>query len=256
MNLKRLFFALDIAAPWPALPPGRIMESRHLTLAFLGQTDLDALFPHLDTFLSPLTVGAVGQFDQCLFLPPRFPRVVAWHTHFLEEISSLHNELQLWLQAHGLPFDPRPFLPHVTLARLPFDPQQWSQAFSPLPFTATSLHLYESLGYSRYTSLWHLPLLPPFEELDHTADIAFLIRATTLSSLLLHAATALSFTFPPLLSYLTPSTPDTLLDLISTLNHTIALTDQALGCPFKAVSHHGHLHQNNGLFTWEMIVDV
>ena len=54
--------------------------------------------------------------------------------------------------------------------------QEWLDHFTPLPFFVKAIHLYQSLGNLQYQSLWESPLLSPFEELEHTADIAFLIR--------------------------------------------------------------------------------
>jgi RNA 2',3'-cyclic 3'-phosphodiesterase len=36
----------------------------------------------------------------------------------------------------------------------------------------------------------------------------------------------------------------------------VTASDVEVGCPFKAVSYHGEIHESNGLLQWEMIVDV
>ena len=87
-ELKRLFLAMEVVAPWPEkLPPGRILseENRHLTLAFLGDTQLPAFRQLLLMFPKPpFQTGLAGIFDSEVFLPHHSPRVVAYHLHCLE----------------------------------------------------------------------------------------------------------------------------------------------------------------------------
>jgi 2'-5' RNA ligase len=262
----RLFFALEIHAPWPQkLSSGRVLaeNDRHLTLAFLGDVELLKLqnalidFPNLKSKL-----GIVGQFDQCLFLPFSHPRVVAWHIKWQEPTNPLltfQKKIVEWLEKKGfsLPKN-QDFLAHVTCARAPFDKNEWKEAFSPLPCFAGNIHLFESLGDSKYKSLWHKPLLSPFEEMDHIADIAYLIRGQNLSQLYTHAFTALCFSYPSLLTYyLEKKTFEEIEDVVIALNEIVSLADQQIGCPFKAVSFHGRVKSvEKDLLEWEMIVDV
>jgi hypothetical protein len=119
------------------------------------------------------------------------------------------------------------------------------------------LHLYESVGNLMYESLWSFPLIAPFEEMEHTADIAFLIRGENLRQLYKNARIALAFRFPKLLNYDTPMEYIADLDdIVIALNSIVTQADAEEGCPYKAVSFHGHLIQNAGYFSWEMIVDV
>lgn len=267
MEEKRLFLALQVLAPWPEkLPKGRSLseENRHCTLAFLGQTDYPTIVKALESFPSPLFhVGFAGCFDKCLFLPERHPHVVAWHIRWLEDaapLNSFQKHLTNWLQSQQLhpQHADRPFLPHVTLCRSPFDLHDWKKAFTPLPVITTSIHLYESLGHSHYQSLWQYPIALPFEEIDHTADIAFKVRGSTIQAIHQHARIALAFRYPPLLNYfLEAATADNLDDIIIDLNALIGKADQEIGCPFKAVSFHGSVErETDHILTWEMIVDV
>jgi RNA 2',3'-cyclic 3'-phosphodiesterase len=51
--------------------------------------------------------------------------------------------------------------------------------------------------------------------------------------------------------------PEGIDQLVIALNQAVSQEDQERGCPFKAVSFHGEIHQEEGqLLTWEMIVDV
>lgn len=261
---KRLFFGMEAIAPWPdELPHGRILreECRHLTLAFLGDCNFSDLAKVLERFPKPsFTTGIAACFESLLFLPRKNPRVAAWEVRLLEEASSFsafQKALLLWLEEQGIaPKECRgEFLPHVTLARAPFAEEEWKRNFQKLPLILKDIHLYESLGHSEYKILWSQRILPPFEELEHTADIAFRIRGTSLGQIYLHAQLALSFHFPLLISYFDSTPIETLDGAVEALNRIIAKADAEIGCPFKAVSFHGTIEKKECL-EWEMIVDV
>lgn len=262
---KRLFFGLEVHAPWPeTLPAGRLLDEkhRHLTLAFLGNIEYGKLQEALQAFPHPpFKVGFVGQFDQCLFLPQRHPRVVAWHVDFFEEHAPLHSYYDTflaWLEEKGFSPDRRhDFTPHVTLARAPFNERVWKHTFTPLPLLLTDIHLYESKGHLQYEPIWSFPLLAPFEEIAHTADVAYWIRGETYDQLYRHAEVALASTFPEILPFLSKRDGiDNLDDVIIALNELVAKVDQKISCPFKAVSFHSHLEEKEGVLHWEMIIDV
>lgn len=263
---KRLFFGFEINALWPQdLPKGRILEEscRHMTLAFLGQTDyakLTEILPALP--VPPFKVGQVGHFDRCLFLPENHPRVVAWHLKLLNPkhlFESYYKEICQWLKDRHFHVDERDhFLPHATLCRAPFQIRDWKSQFHKLPFMTKDLHLYESLGQLQYKSCWSYSIKPPFEEIEHTADIAFRIHGDNLQDLLRNAFMALAFKHPQLLAYsVMLKDIEELDDIIIHLNDIIGKADMDIGCPYKAVSYHGKVHQEQDqTLTWEMIVDV
>lgn len=264
---KRLFFALEVTAPWPQnLPQGRCLleRDRHLTLAFLGNTDFPKLQAALSTFPTPpFAIGLTGIFDSCLLLPERQPHVVAWHVDWWDNSLILNQyqvELIHWLARCGISCDTKrqSFLPHVTLCRQPFNGKEWMQAFHPLPMAISQIHLYESLGHSHYQSIWSFPILAPFSEIEHTADIAFHIRGHTFNDLHIHAQIALAFKSPSLLPYLSPmSAPiENIEEIIIDLNMRIGKADAEIGSPFKAISFHDKMQKKDNLFIWEMIVDV
>lgn len=253
---KRLFFGMEVHAPWPDhFPSGRLLDEahRHMTLVFLGKVDFTKI--SLSELPTPtFKVGFAGQFDQCLFLPPRHTRCVAWHVSWLEETCAFdrfHQTLCEWLGKTDK------HLPHVTLARCPLDKKAWESSFVPLPLFLTNIHLYESLGNSHYQSLWSFPLLAPFEEIEHVADLAFSIRGETFDQLFQHAELALAFIFPPLLPFfLPPNTLSSLESVIALLNEVVHHADKEIGCPFKAVSYHTDRVTKENVMHWEMIVDV
>lgn len=252
--MKRLFFGFEILAPWPEeLPSGRILKEsdRHLTLAFLGEATFDRVLTEIPK--PPFTIGLAGMFDRALFLPERTPRVAAWHIQWFEgELELYQKQLVAWLKKKGFSLKEKGFLSHVTIARQPFAVAEWKKAFQPLPVFLGNLQLYESLGNSRYKVCWSYPILPPFEEKEHTADIAFTIRGANFSQLFLHAQLALSFHFPPLTGYISLEEVKNAEEIVEKLNQLIALVDEKEGCPFKAVSYHGKIEEQE----WEMIVDV
>jgi 2'-5' RNA ligase len=261
---RRLFFGAEVIANWPQhLPKARILPEgmRHITLAFLGNCPFAPLNNLLSFFpTSSFSIGPAGIADQCLFLPDVKPRVAATSVQWQKDtdaLGSYQKKIAEWLTSHGHSLDKRPFLPHITLARSPLDREEWRQSFLPFPFYLKGLHLYESLGNLTYQSIWNVPWLEPFEELDHTADIAFLIRGETVQQIHYNAQIALSFHCPELIKYFTSDLEDSLDGIIMSLNTLIARMDSEEGSPFKAVSFHGTLIVSpNNFLTWEMIVDV
>lgn len=261
---KRVFFGVEVEAPWPEhLPTGRFLDEkhRHLTLFFLG----NIAFPRLQELLPKVPkprfkVGQVGYFDEGLFLPNRRPNVVAWHAIWQRgnAIETYQKELADWLASHDYPMERRPWLPHVTLCRWPFDPKKWAKAFQKLPLITGSIHLYESKGNLTYEPIWSCPVQRPFVEIEHTADMAFDVYGETFEQLYDNAFTALAFKHPALLAYgdraLSPGSLD---EVIRALNGAICVADGDVGCPMKAVSFHGQaVQRESGIYHWEMIVDV
>lgn len=260
---KRLFIGMEVKAPWPEQwPEGRVLleKDRHLTLAFLGEVSLEKLLPLLNDFPKPsFEMGIGGVFDRPLFLPHRMARVAAWRIQFLEkeeQFLSFQKNLSIWLKGNEFPVKEKgEFLPHVTIARAPFKKEEWKKSFESIPLYLKNIHLYESLGSSKYEILWSCPTRVPFEEIEHTADIAFLVTGCDLSQLYLHAQLALSFHFPPFISFFDLKEVHSWEEIVSGLNERIFLADAKIGCPFKAVSFHGAIERREFL-EWEMIVDV
>lgn len=268
MAEKRIFFGLEVIAPWQEeLPDGRMLaeSDRHITLAFIGNIDyslVEAVMPSIP--IPYRKVGVSGIFSECLFLPPRHSRCVSWNIDWItggSDVLSYQHQLSSYLIDHQLLNDnvlKRQFLPHVTICRKPFVVREWKKNFRTLPMMATNLHLYESVGKLRYEPIWTHTLTPPFEEIDHTADIAFRISGEDISEIYLHACLALSFEYPQILRFVNQSDTYTSIDdIVIALNQLITKIDSDEGSPFKAVSFHGNIEvTRDNVLNWEMIVDV
>jgi 2'-5' RNA ligase len=233
---------------------------RHITLAFLGSVPsakIPALLAKIPT--PSFKIAPVARSDRLLFLPETSPRVIAADVQWFAEdpLIAYQQTLADWLRAQAFALEEGPPLWHVTVARAPFSKEEWKEGIGPLPLYIEAICLYESLGNLTYQPLWSFPLLPPFVEVEHTADLAFWIYGEDLAQIYLHARIALAFRFPPLLAYFGTEAPGSLEESIMALNHLIATCDAAIGCPFKAVSFHGELIQEaSSLLKWEMIIDV
>jgi hypothetical protein len=251
-NKKRLFFGAEIHAPWPtSWPQGRLIEERyrHSTLVFLGSTYEERL-PNIP--LPQFQIGPCGWFDSVIFLPEKEPHVVAWHARWQDTALATYQETLIdWLH-----HSKEPWLSHVTVSRAPFAAEKWKESFSPLPCFAGSIHLYESLGNSVYHILWSHPITPPFEEIEHTADMAFRVVGQNLQNLYVNAFTAIAFKCPDLVTHWQPQEIQSLDEIVMALNRAVSATDQTVGCSFKAVSFHGEIRSVKDILEWEMIIDV
>lgn len=260
---KRLFFGMEIEAPWPVhWPKGRMLKEAnlHVTLAFLGSVFFEDVKSILPVFPAPsFSFGPCGSFDACLFLPLKESRAAAWHIDWPEpSILAFQKRLVHWLGENKFSVSSKSWLPHVTLCRRPFEANEWKDHFRPLPCCAGTIHLYEHVASLTYRSLWSWPLLPPFKEIEHAADLAFHVYGEDVHQLYLHAFWALCFKHPLLLGYFQkPKEIESVEQIVIHLNQAISHADQELGCPFKAVSFHGEVEPFAKKFMqWEMIVDV
>jgi 2'-5' RNA ligase len=131
----RLFIALplpsEIAASAAALLP-QVRGLRpvkpdllHLTLAFIGRVPDE----QLDDVVAATCEAAAGQmpFAATLATAGRFPLSGRPHVVWLgltegaSESASLATAVRVALARHAIPFDGKPFRPHVTLARVKED---------------------------------------------------------------------------------------------------------------------------------------
>jgi len=122
-------------------------ELYHVTLAFLGERDKHAL-PALEALLRetaaaaasfPLTVAELGHFGRpenaILYAAPAA----------CPALPALSAALRTRLAEAGEAFDPKPFTPHITLARKARLPEGFTlPALTPVPFPADAVTLYHS----------------------------------------------------------------------------------------------------------------
>jgi 2'-5' RNA ligase len=134
---KRLFIALELPATVtaalgrldPRLPGLRWLPARplHLTLAFLGQVENDAVAPLIGALAAvsappfPLGLKGLGRFGR------RGHPVVVWAgvEKPPPELFTLHDRILEAVRATGLEPDEKPLRPHVTVGRgknVPFRP--------------------------------------------------------------------------------------------------------------------------------------
>jgi len=169
----RLFFglplppeALDALDRWERATPGVAgwvrLRGLHLTLAFLGAREAGAL-PALEACASSvalrhgpleLTTAALGAFPGS-----RAARVFWLGLAPAPALDDLVADLRNTLAAAGEGFDPRPFRPHLTLARFrPARPVPAVAGPEALRFRADRLLLFESLSQGGYATVqgWHL----------------------------------------------------------------------------------------------------
>ena len=90
--------------------------SLHMTLAFIGEWPENAAGT-LPAVKHPfrLTLSHVGLFREA--------RVIWAGTEESEELNQLAQQVRINLTDAGIPFDPKPFVPHFTLARKPVVPE-------------------------------------------------------------------------------------------------------------------------------------
>lgn len=189
--LKRLFFGFNILSTWPDnIPKGRIIREtdRHMTVAFLGNIEFEQLEIILKDIPKPTSpYGFSGIFDKVEFLPHKHPNVVAWHADLrcdLPWVENYYKILNAWLNEKGMATTTHNhFLPHVTLARKPFNCHDWCTQFRESVFISTALNLYESMGGLIYKPIWTHPLLAPFEKIS---DREFIVRGQTTELLKQH----------------------------------------------------------------------
>lgn len=168
---QTLFFALplsdDLKAALGGLPrpPLRASWARaeglHLTLAFLGarpegeQAILAAL---LEAFASGRQAFTLRTAELGGFPSLEWARVLWLGVAEEARLDALAGGLRARLEAAGLPFDSKPFAPHITLARMKAPSQLRGLLTPPAPqtFMAERIVLYRSLRLpegARYEAL-------------------------------------------------------------------------------------------------------
>jgi 2'-5' RNA ligase len=90
-------------------------EQLHLTLHFIGPAEVEAIAPTLAAVEAPafeVSIRGVG-----FFASARGPTVLWAGIEANQSLQQLHQSLGAALQTIGVRVDPRPYAPHITLAR-------------------------------------------------------------------------------------------------------------------------------------------
>ena len=112
----------------------------HMTLAFIGEwpENIAGMLPPVDHPFS-LVLSHAGIFPEA--------RVIWAGVKPSEALDQLARRVRMNLQEAGVPFDPKPFVPHITLARKPVVPEELDLSGIEIPsafMTVSDVYLYRS----------------------------------------------------------------------------------------------------------------
>lgn len=142
-----------LVRPLRASMPARFIprENRHITLAFLGDAPTSAL-PDIEDALE----AAAANNEEITLLPDRLGKFgrssdATFWLGLAEDpgLTSLANRLREELYTRDIPFDDKPFLAHITLARRARIPKG---NLPPLPFPGPARATHVSLFKSTLSS--------------------------------------------------------------------------------------------------------
>ena len=112
----------------------------HMTLAFIGEwpEDVTGILPPVEQPFS-LILSRIGLFPEA--------KVIWAGTEASEPLNRLAERVRSILSAAGVPFDPKPFVPHITLGRKPIVPAAFDLSEIVIPYavmTVSDVFLYRS----------------------------------------------------------------------------------------------------------------
>ena len=112
----------------------------HMTLAFIGEwpENIARVLPAVDRPFS-LRLSGVGLFPEA--------KVIWAGVNASGELNQLANRVRAHLTETGIPFDPKPFVPHITLGRKPVIPSGFRLSGLRVPsaaMTVSGVCLYRS----------------------------------------------------------------------------------------------------------------
>ncbi len=150
------------AAEMRGIADGRYVaqDMYHVTLAFLGELDggrMDAVRAAMDEAAGcarpvPLTLAGTGSFGKA------HSAILYAGVQGADGLYPVADELRAALAARGLPFDPKPFKAHITLARrVNATETLLSSRIEPVAFCADGLTLFHSCrvnGALRYLPIY------------------------------------------------------------------------------------------------------
>lgn len=131
------------------IAPGKYVrpDMLHITLAFPGETDetrLEIIKEAMDE-----AAGRLAPFEITTSAPGYFGKmenaILFWGTQPSEELESAANVVRECLSSREIPFDPKPFVSHITLSRhARLSDAALAVAMAPETFTAGHITLYHS----------------------------------------------------------------------------------------------------------------
>lgn len=112
----------------------------HLTLAFIGEwpENVSAILPPVEWPFT-LTLSSIGLFPEAKVIWAGVQKSAA--------LDHLAQQVREKLTAAGIPFDPKPFVPHITLGRKPVVPESVNLSgimIPPADMTVEDAFLYRS----------------------------------------------------------------------------------------------------------------
>lgn len=178
----RLFFGLSLPDSVRAVTrayaetaaqtiPGRYLpaENHHITLAFLGDVPPERLSDARDVLARCIAAFPAPHITshQPDFFGKQQNGILVLRVCSHPALEPLHAHLAASLLAAGLPADPGPFSPHITLARHAQIPAHLPIC-SPFSFSAAQAHVFlsarDSAHVLRYTPLESAPFASPSAE--------------------------------------------------------------------------------------------
>ena len=115
----------------------------HMTLAFIGEwpENIAGFLPSVEQPFS-ITLSHIGLFREA--------KVIWAGVEESEPLNKLADSVRNNLSAAGVPFDPKPFVPHITLGRKPIVPVTFDLSEIVIPaaeMTVSDVFLYRSDRY-------------------------------------------------------------------------------------------------------------
>ena len=95
------------------------IENIHLTLRFLGdvpETDIKRLIVALTKTIQPLPSFTLT-LNRLMHFPPEKQRILGLSVILTDALARLYQQIEKTVTEFGFEPEPRPFLPHLTLAR-------------------------------------------------------------------------------------------------------------------------------------------
>lgn len=163
LALKMLSRHFTIKTPLHWTP----IENYHLTLRFLGECE-PVVYESIRASLSEI-VSEIGAFSLApkkpMALPLHCPKFIAMAYSLPMPLANLVSHIEKQVNRHGFITEKKPYIPHVTLARIPKQTPDFELASFATQhachISATSVDIYETLAMkdgSRYKLLCSLPL--------------------------------------------------------------------------------------------------